>query len=383
LLIQNISAYDVLEETVILIDGKTYSEMKKCTVTRHVDTVCGTFSLHLPTDKTNPFKIGSVLSIKMGGAQVMRGKVYCLEQVIGPEKDEIVVSGRDITGDLVDSTVPDSCKVFGAGVHILDIAKKIVAERGFEKSIFCYNNAGDVQPFSEDEIITCEVGDTISDFLMRYCRKRQLFLNTDPFGNLIFFRADGVDTGNNIQHLTTSNANNVIERSIKRISHECFNRYICRSQELDAWESLKSVASGGEERDVDTFGEAFDSRPENAGRELEFLLEKGGSSADCTARATEEADVRRSRAFEYSVKVKGYRDIKPWAVNQLVNILDTRADISGKFYICGVEYNYDMNEGKTTRLSISYKDAYVLLAKRLLSIEKAKTNQESFLGNFW
>ena len=377
----------------VLVGGREYTRFKSYSISRSVDDICGSFSLVLTTPLNNPFELDSVIDIFIDSKQVMRGKVYSVEKTTDNNINDLMIYGRDITGDLIDSTVPDSCKTFLAvndGVttlSIFDIAVSMIEAAGMSKLISCINKAGVIEPFSSDEIIVYRFGDTISDHLTRYCRKRQLFLNTDEMGNLVFFRATGSDNKNCLYAQYNGKNNNVISRSTKNSIHDRFYKYICRSQDAGNWGTILSALGLGEDdedRDIDANGEAFDRSPDikNTFRVLEFKLEKGGNDADCTGRAIEEAGLRRARAFRYSATVRGYSDIAPWSVDQIVKIVDDFAGIYGFLYLAAVEYRYDLDGGKTTRLELSYLDAYSLIAAQQSSVEEAKQNRASNTGRW-
>ena len=344
------------DSTVTKFDTQ-FQTFERLRVSRSIDGVCGEFSIVFSRPKNNEaiFKVEQVLDIKLDGQQVMRGKIYDISLEGDAFNDYIIVSGRDITGDLIDSTVPDSSKVFVAGANIFDIAGKIISAKGMSKRLTVVNGSGAaIAPFTKDEIVSCETGDTVIGFLHKYCRKRQLFLNTTTEGNLLFFKASGTTTGNRIINQFVNNNNNVISYKSKFNAAERFYKYICKSQDSNSWTSGSSS--------VDTQGIAIDTGV-GTFREKEFKLEEGSSGSDeCAKRAAEEANVRRARAFEYIAEVQGFKDKKQWTINQLVSVADDRAGVSGEFLIRAVDFIVDNRKGSTTKLTITNKDAYTAQA---------------------
>lgn len=338
------------DSTVTVFDTG-YKTFKRVVVSRTIDGVCGEFSITMsrPADNKKPFKAGDVIDIQLEGSQVMRGKVYSVDVEGDAFDDYIAISGRDITGDLVDSTVPDSAKVTSDGANIFDIAGKIIQAKGMSKVIKVVNSTGGaVAPFTKEEIVSCEIGDTVIEFLMKYCRKRQIFLNTSASGNLVFFKADGSTTGNRVINNFKNNNNNVTDYKAKFGLAERFYKYTCKTQASSGWDN------GG----VDSEATVFDTDVDTF-REMEFKLEEGFSGSDeCKDRAAEESNVRRARAFDYTVTVVGFKDKSLWGVNQLVNVFDDRSGVQGEFLISGIEYKIDNREGTTTKLIITNKDAY-------------------------
>ena len=303
---------------IVVVSNTNFKTFKSFSVSRTIDGVCGEFKIVISRPKSgkNPFKTGNIIDIQLDGVQIMRGKIYNVSLQGDATTDDIVLSGRDITADLIDSTVPDDSKVYTDGVNIFDIATKIILSKGLSKDIQVINSTGSPVKsfiFGSKEIISCRIGETVISFLQRYCRKKQLFLNTDAFGNLVFFKAKGVSTGNQIINRFKDDNNNVIEYKTKYDITQRFNKYICKSQSSALW---------GESTEVNTDGEATDFAID-FGRELEFKMEEGSIDASETRkRAQEESNVRRARGFEYLVTVQGFTQKTLWRTNQFVQVFD-------------------------------------------------------------
>lgn len=347
-----------------------YKIFKSIVVSRSIDDVCGTFKIVIsrPKGPGSPLKVGDTIDIILDDVSVMRGKIYEATLEGDAFSDNIIIAGRDITGDLVDSTVPDDSKIYTNGANIFDIAGKVLTSMRLSDDIGIRNlTGGPVVSFTDDEIVSCKVGYTVIKFLLKYCRKRQLFLNTDSAGNLVFFKADGVKTGNRIVNLHEGLENNVISYKAKYNLSDRFGRYICKTQDASGWGDLE----------IDAVGSVLDTAVSSK-RTLEFKLEEGSDSSEGKARAAEESDVRRARAFEFVVKVKGFKDKRLWGVNQFVIVEDEKADVHGTFLIKAVEYSLNNEEGRITKLTITNKDAYTTQA----AINK-RNSIESDAGSGW
>jgi len=354
------------DRSVITISNVNYTDFKSFKVSRSVDDVCGSFSIEISRPFDNPFKTGVVIDIVLDDIVLMRGKIYNVKLRGDHKTDNIILSGRDITGDLIDSTVPDNAKVYTSGVNIEDIASRVITALGLS-GIGIFNATGSaIEPFAEDEIVSCETEKRAVEFLQDYCRKRQLFLNTDETGSLIFFRATGEDRGNRIINLQKDNNNNVISWDLNNDISERFGKYICKVQSDRDYET-----------DVDITGEAFDTEISES-RQLEFILEEAGTQQECTNRAIEESNIRRARAFEYTVTVRGFEDKTLWTVNQLVDVDDFFNDVKGTFFLKSVEYKLNLETGRTTKLVLTNKDAYTLQAAK-----SARESKTSVAAGIW
>lgn len=355
--------------TTIEVSSSSYKTFKSFMVSRSIDDMCGRFSLTMSRPKgASPIRTGDIINISLDGKQVMRGRVYKALLEGDASSDYISLAGRDITADVFDSTVPDTCKVFSDSVSILSMIQSIVRDMGLSKEIAVINKTGDViNNFTDTEVVSAKLGKKVSVFIHKYARKRQLFINTDVNGNIILFRADGIFTPNKLINRAVSDDNNVIGFSVSRDISKRYYKYICKSQSSNGWG----------DSEVDATGYAIDDEiSEN--RVLEFKLEEGQDSTECRERAIEESNVRRARGFEYTVTVSGHKDKTLWEVNQFVLVDDDKADVHGIFIVKKVEYTLNLRQGRITKLVLTSKDAYTLQA----SID-SRAKQESGSGSLW
>ena len=347
------------KESVITVSNENFSRFKSFAIRRSIDDICGSFNIVISRPEDNPFKNNTVINIVLDGRQFMKGIIYGVRLTGDAKTDDIVISGRDITGDLIDSMVPDDAKVYKAGANIINIAQKIIDSLGLDIKVV--NNTGDpIEDFSEEEIISCETGQTAIDFLEQYSRKRQLFINTSVGGALEFFKANGVNVGNRIINQKGNNNNNVIKWDTKYNTSERYGTYICKSQ--------KESSSGS----VDDFAGTAVDEESRSSRIFEFISEESSNQSECDERAEEESNVRRARSFEYEATVQAFGDNNDWTINQLVSVDDEFADVHGEFLIKAVEYNLDINKGRTTAVMLTHKDAYTVQAS--ISARESKTS---------
>ena len=336
---------------------------KKIVVGRSMDNVCGYFEITVDRgfyDRSVAFP-GQVVNIELDNRQIMRGRIYRVVSLGDASSGDIVISGRDVTGDLVDSTVPEGAKIFASGVDILTIGRGVINGLGLGFLIGAYlQGQNTIEPFSGEDVISDITAVSAIDFLHRYCRKRQLILNTDIFGNLLFKKAEGTRSNNEIINKFRGTNNNVISyRGTYDISKR-YRKYICRSQDAELWSS----------EEVDSSGTALDTDPLlYEGRELEFRMEEGADGSEALKRAEEESNLRRSRAFTYTAIVEGFEDKTLWAIDRVVKVVDDFIFAQGDFLIKAVEYRWDLREGKTTKLELTTVDAYTAQA----NIDKIKS----------
>jgi prophage tail gpP-like protein len=104
-----------------------------------------------------------------------------------------------------------------------------------------------------------------------------------------------------------------------------------------------------------------------ATRQYNFISEKASDDNDLKNRAIWEANIRRATSKTQSCTVQGFRAEKDgiiWRPNLLVRVDDEFTNTSGTFLIKDVTYNYALDGGSFTTLTLVAKDAFTLQAEQ-------------------
>jgi prophage tail gpP-like protein len=295
-----------------------------------------------------------------------------METEYDTESHQVIIQGRDKTADLIDSTLGDDVE-FNTPITLVGVIEAVLKVAKIT-GIKVLNEVGNIDLFESSEKISAEIGVGVFELIEGYCRKRQVLLTSNGDGDLVITQGGGVDVGFTIINEAASPPmNNVIGARAIYNNTDRFNQYVVKSQGNASALLLSGVPSGAELTNAS--GVATDSAIRSS-RILYQLAEKSSSSDQCSARATWQANINRTRGFSYLVTVQGHRDEATkivWQFNRLIGVRDEYAGVSGKFLINSVNYKLNLNGGTVTTLGIVTKDAYTLQASE--PVEQEETSK--------
>jgi len=129
--------------------------------------------------------------------------------------------------------------------------------------------------------------------------------------------------------------------------------------------ALASLDGTSAENAVSQTGEATDDKIRTS-RQLEITSNSSDANVTLKNLAKWHANLKRVRGTSYTVVVQDvYQDeakTRIWKTNELVEVVDDFADVSATLLISSVEYNFNLESGTTTTLTLVDKDAYTLEA---------------------
>lgn len=348
--------------------GWTEAQVKKC-----LDVCAGTFQFTVSAPGTNafPIKRRSAVKITIDGATVLTGYVDKLKCAYSSLEHEITVTGRGRTADIIDSTV-DGHFEFNGTIGLVDLIKQMLDYYEIT-GIDVINAAGEIDPFDESDAVSSPLGTSVFDAIETYCRLRAVLLTENDDGNIVLFRATSLtDSGVKLTHKNDGSVNNIKSSQISFDDSERFNKYKIWSQGNVA--QLANTTDGLDDPGADSNSisdmggddaEATDGEIRST-RILNKLAEHAVDADDLQARATWEANIRRSRSIEYSPTVVGHTKTgkgDPWKLYETAPIEDIFADVSGTLLIKEITFKLDLTTGTTTELTMTNKDAYTLQAE--------------------
>lgn len=359
----------------IILNGAEYTSFVSAKVVRNIDNLTGAFTFTSTADADNifPVKVGDKIKIAADGITVMQGYVEGLSINYDSENHTIAVSGRGVLADLIDSSVKNT-KEFTGGVYLTDIARTILDDLGLTQ-VAVINNAGTIEVFREEEITSADVGQAAFSFLESYAHKRQIFINENADGDLVFSRGSTDTAPIQLQNVPGGAFNNIKAGSLFIDTSERFNAYVVRSQLNPIFQSAKTTP------DIITNqeGQAFDDEI-RAPRYLEINASESMSSFDAANLAVWETNIRQSRAFSYTATVYGHSvEGAIFVPNTLIKVQDAFCNIDSTLLIKAVEYSYNLNDGSITRLACAKKNAYQLEAEQAQRDASTTEQGEGFL----
>lgn len=363
----------------IVVDGEEYGGFLRASATMRLDALSNTFSFGATSrDRAPlPFRGGEACRVLVDGEAVLTGYIELINVTAGAVSNgsasySIEISGRDKTGDLLDSTIGSLNLVQGSAVTLKRLCELVIKHIGADIEVVDEANP---KPFENlEDAEDPELGTSAFKWLEKYARKRQVLLTSDGEGRLVIARGTGeqVDAFVQNQKGDPNQANNVLEFSASYDQTGRYNVYLIASQL-----SMVSLASGGgasASAVAEQSGIATDEAI-RTGRQLALISEVMSSSSSASVRAEWEKKVRAARGSVYSPRVLGHRDQQGnlWRINTLPRVRDDGAGISGRMLLNSATFDYDLERGSTTLLAFVREDAY--------SLELQEPNEEEEPGS--
>lgn len=353
----------------VIFNGKSQELFDTITVNTSLDDICGTFTLETTLKENSPINLGDLLTIKGSGEDISFGPINLIKGFIEEAKGDITsdsarvsFSGRDILGDLVDSSVPPEISLTKGKISLPELCAKVV--RGLGISATIVNEVGFLSPFSEKDMKAVGFGGRAGAFLQSFARKRGVFLNTDGQGNLVIYAApEGVAYPEKLTE------NSMLDRSFSYSDVDRFNKIEVGSEDNFA---QKEVVDSDSAVDRRSMFEDVDVRPT---RYLQIQAEESMSNKELEGKAQEEVNIRRARAFTFQCTVPTHKYEK----GKKIQVDDKLSGVTGTFLIRTVSYIQSM-EGNTSLLTLCFPETYSGVGKRITEKKSQMNKKPKKLG---
>lgn len=331
------------------VGGKQYGGWKSVRVTRGIDAIAGAFELAVnerwqADGERWPIGEGDECSVILNGEPVITGFIDARTFSASSGQHGVSLSGRDRTGDLVDSSVMLPAWEF-TDVPVLNLARQICQPHGVSVHLqpgLTLSTVTIPKKFSIDP------GDTALQALENLCRVAGVLPVSDGLGNLILTRAGA-------SRCTTELVlgKNVLEADLKLSLAGRFRTYKVLGSHKGTDESHGVTVAR-------VVGSATDPDVPRASRVLLVRPEGAVTAAQAKTRAEWEATVRAARADTASVTVQGWTQAsgKLWPVNALVKTRFPQWGFAADMLIVRATHTLDVNGGTTTGLELARPDAF-------------------------
>jgi prophage tail gpP-like protein len=308
-----------------------------------------------------PILPGQACSVEIDGTPVITGFIDACNPEYGKDDHSLRISGRDATGDLVDSAAQvdgqgwrgrtleqiakDLCKPFGIKVVVdANIGK------AYRSSIFAKKHKGGNpfggfrNPFACQQI---NPGETVFEVLSRAAKLRSALLISDGLGNLLITTTGSANAvrslvlGEDILEAKTTNsfAERFHTYKVYGQANELFNENPMQAQQL--------------------LGTAIDPEIRN-GRVTVIDPTDQIDAATAKQLAVWTKQNRIARAVRSEITVRGWKDgAKPWRHNTLVRVKDKFSRLDGDYLIACVNFKLDDRGGELTKLTVTPPAAYI------------------------
>lgn len=350
----------------VQLNGINYTNFTSITVTNNIESVSGFFNFSSTADPNNlfPIRMGDQVKIYIDGQKILTGYVEKLSVSYDDTSHSIEVSGRNILCDLVDSTV-GKLKEFEGEISIISIARSVLDGIGLN-SVKIVNRAGEIAPFSSADIESAEVGEKCFEFLEKLARKKQFFWTSDGDGNLVLLRASNDLFSARLVSRVNGDGNNIKAADLATDHTKRYNEY--RAQGNLNLFGLNVPPSEASEQE----GQIARDPAIRESRIMEFNAEENSDSLTSTERAIWESNIRIAKSMTYSAVVQGHSSGGViWPVNVLMRVDDEIANIKDQLFIKSVIFRQSIVDGTTTRLNMTYRNAFTLEAE-----QKARQGKE-------
>lgn len=342
-------------EITIEIDGINFEDFISGSVSRRFDEFCGTFDFNCSKGDADDFNIDeqSYCNIYVNGKKAMTGVIDKVSPTEDPEGSSVTISGRDITCDIVDSSLPVSISLSG-NFNLVTVIQKVLESLGLQEKIKVVNNIPDLRQFTPADIVSSEIDKNAFEFMNEYAQKVSAILVTDEDGNIVITRAGEKTVPDIILNQKGNEENNVLSSSAGYDFSERFYKYIVVSQSNSTTATEKiSVES------VSQKGIAYDNEVRQT-RVKVIKANNACSSEICQEIATLEANVRRANSLKYNCEVAGYElnNGQLYSINTLMDVIDDDNFISSKLLVKSVDFTF--GDGSITKLEFATLDAYTL-----------------------
>lgn len=287
-------------------------------VTKSIMTAAGIFSFKIGAENLQ-YKYGDKVQVFSSDKMIINGKIEHIRAIKNKEVDEIIYSGRDNTGDFIDSYF-DNAIEFNRSLNLEKIISNIAAKFNVEVV-----SQVSVKNFSQGELPTAYAGQNIFDFCDKLCRIRSVLLTVTNDGKLLI-TDEGAET-NQISIIFGSEYGNSFERSFESDSTKEFDRYVVFSQNNSTLDSLNNL--------VNVRAQAGN------GIRVKTLIENNSLDVgECLTRAKFEQEMDFRRSTRYIAKIA---DDMGYFPNQKVSVLDETLSIDEQMLIISVKWVYNKN----------------------------------------
>jgi prophage tail gpP-like protein len=342
-----------------VVNGKAYTDFVDMTINISLSSIANDFSFTASAvHGFPPFKQNDSIVITVDGEKVLTGFIG---EINGSETEGshlITYSGRDKTGDIIDSSINVIDDIVPSETTTLkSIIEKIISHIGSDVKVI--DNVNPLPYNTAEDIFAFRVGMNAAEMILKHAAKRQVLLTSDADGNIVMAQSTPVESGAKLLRLQKSDANNIISQSWSLSGNYLFNKYISRSQ-LDP-RTLNFVADS-DSADVESQNGVFVDADVRPGRQHVKVEKSSFSSEQLKDRAKWISQLAKAKATKFKCTVKGHS--KPnggvWKINTLVAINSFVANIDRQMLINSISFSQGEGKPTSTELEFVEKDVYTI-----------------------
>lgn len=349
-----------MDEVRLVVSGKDYLGWKSINITRSLEALSASFNLTYAdawdyAGLTGPFKkpktvhrkwyiqAGDACEVYIGKDRVITGFVDEVSTQVNGTDRSFSVSGRDVTGDLIDCAASTQSDKEWKNITVLQIANVLV--KPF--SIKVKNNTGVGTPLVK---LGVSHGESAYDVLERAARQRGILLVTSADGELVLEKP-----GSSKSKVSLVEGNNILSCSLRQDFKRRFsNYYLYGSAPGDARifkDAVNKIKSSAVDAGISRY------------RPRVIISDDSSSAGESRKRIEWEAAFNAAKGTQVTARVNGWRQgLRPsdplWKVNQLCDVKSSSCGIDLELLVEAVTFSIGP-EGQLTELVLTRKDAWV------------------------
>ncbi|MDU7520206.1 MAG: hypothetical protein E7K72_02230 [Roseomonas mucosa] len=307
------------------------------------------------------------VDIEVDGELVLRGYIDDVDLQLDGEQIRATITGRDRTGDLVDSTANPDGPAEYRDLTLTEIARRLVQRFGISVT-------ADVDVGAKFPRFSLDTSETVLSALEKAARQRSVLTLSDGIGGLLLTRA-----GRRRGPAPLVMPGNVLSLATRLSWQNRFSDYIVKGQTENP--AKKKVALDGTARPLDPDGPVDPKKAEARKKSTRSTIVMTGRAKDPEvtryrprvwtvrtqsggASVAEQAAWRmrtaRGASEGVTYAVKGWRDgteQRLWRPNEIVLVDDGYSLFGSDMLIAGVTYQ-DGEEGARTQLRVVGPETY-------------------------
>lgn len=325
---------------ILKTNGKVFSGWIAAEVTRSLRAVSGHFSITY-SDKWGPqsqswkLQAGDECTLELDGDVLITGFIDTVENDISKDSYSLSVTGRDKTGDLVDSGSLLHQKSF-KGVSLKQMAQTLASPFGVSVSSSS-KSAND----SIDNV-TLQYHETVWEIISRLAQYQGVLAYPDAVGGIVFS-----DVSDKVVSVLDEKSR-IIEINTHVDASQKFQKYVVVSH------------SGTADRKVTTVTAEVMDHSVKSPRSKIIVISKNTEKNGAQARANWEMAMCTAKSFYINLTVLDWRNENKelWQINTLVSLNAKNMGIYGMFLIESIRFSFDKENGISTQLTLVLKDSY-------------------------
>ncbi len=371
---------------LLRVNGEDFNNFIDMSVSNSLQALSGKFEFTATSDDQGnfPFTVGDKVQVLIKELDflvgIANGFIDTITIDYSKNTHTLRVSGRDKTEDIIDSHIKDI--ELGSGFDLTAVIQAVLKFLEI-KDIKIIDQVGKLDPFLTGEIAAAAQGETGFAFMNKYAEKRQVLLSNDGDGNIVLTRVETPLRNGEILNIKDGPlTNNVKSAKVVYDHSQRFHEYSVISQANIASECIniagepKTKCGDDQVKDlVNRQGKSDIDDDIRITRKFVLIPSATMTIDTLTKRAQWERSLRIARTRKYHVTVQGFlsNDNLIWQTGQLVKVRDEFASINADLIVSEISYNFSVDGGSTTTLTLLPQDVY----KPLLELDalKIKVNQ--------